>query len=118
MKDHKTNQLLDELMKCIAACETCADACLSEDNPATMADCIRINRHCADVCSTVARFVARDSQYIGAALQNCIIICNDCADTCSQHHHDHCQKCAEVCRNCVELCQEYTGAVHAGVGLN
>lgn len=100
-------------MKCIAACETCADACLSEDDPGRMADCIRTDRDCADVCSLTARFVSRNSAFTAQLISNCIDICKACEKECRQHDHDHCQKCAEVCHACHVECEAYASKLAA-----
>lgn len=118
MKDAKTNEMLNTMMKCIAACETCVTECLNEDHPGHMVECINTCRDCADVCSTVARFVARNSQYTGVALQNCITICRDCAEVCRKHDTEHCQACADACEACVEACEEYSSVLPAGAGAN
>ena len=50
---------VDALIACSQACTACADACLSEQNVADLAKCIRGNLDCADVCSTTARVLSR-----------------------------------------------------------
>ena len=107
MKDTKTKNLLDTLMKCITACENCATKCLSEENVNQMEKCIRTDRDCADICRITATFVARESQYMQKMLKQCIELCKDCEKECRKHDHDHCQKCADACRECVQACEEY-----------
>jgi len=36
---------------CLRACEICATACLREEDVQMMADCIRLDRSCADLCA-------------------------------------------------------------------
>ena len=110
MKDEKTNHLLDTLMKCIAACETCGDKCLDEDNVAEMADCIRTDRACADACGITARFVSRNSKYAKEYLDLCRAICEDCEAECDMHDHKHCKVCAKVCRETMEAIDAYNPA--------
>jgi hypothetical protein len=112
MKDPQTNALLQMLMKCIAACEHCADACLDEKDPRHMANCIRLDRDCADICTLTARYLARNSARLHSAMELCISICDECHTECALHDAVHCRKCAEVCRQCRDLCREYA-AVHA-----
>ncbi|MCB9184188.1 MAG: four-helix bundle copper-binding protein [Flavobacteriales bacterium] len=107
MKDQQTNALLQHLIKCITACEHCADRCLNEKDPAMMADCIRLDRDCADICTLTARYLARDSAHKQAALRLCIAICQACEEECAKHQHDHCQRCAEVCRQCRKACADH-----------
>lgn len=102
--------LLQTLAQCAAACEMCADACLSEDNLKMMVRCIRLDRDCAKICYTTHSFVASHSAHAQHLLQECAEICRQCADECSQHKMDHCQECARACRACEEACRSYIGA--------
>lgn len=108
MKDANTNELLRTLMKCIAACENCATECLNEDDPRHLAECIRLDRDCADICALTARLVARSSAQAGAMLQLCAQVCKACEAECRKHDHDHCRKCAEACQECHRQCSSYT----------
>ena len=47
---------------CSQACTTCADACLGERDAQrleSLARCIRLNAHCADMCITTGRLLSR-----------------------------------------------------------
>ncbi len=112
MKDPETNQLLQTLMKCITACEHCADACLDEPDPSHMKECVRLDRDCADICMLTARCIGRDSDRSHDLLRVCIVVCDACREECSRHENAHCRKCAEVCAVCHDACQEYIN-VHA-----
>lgn len=111
MKDPKTNALLQQLMKCIAACEHCADACLDEEDPRSMAECIRLDRDCADICALTARFLGRDSERTPQLLQLCSAICDACHAECARHNNEHCRACAEVCAACRDACHAFE-AIH------
>ena len=65
--------LNDQFQSCIQACsncaivcETCAAACLREDDVKMMARCIELDRDCADLCALAAVLMARDSHYAKA----------------------------------------------------
>lgn len=107
MRTEVINDLEHVLIKCITACETCADKCLDEDNVKMMADCIRLDRDCADACTMAARFLARKSKYRRQALELCIQACKDCEKECRKHDHDHCQHCADICHECHKACEDY-----------
>ncbi len=111
MKNDATNTMLKTLMTCIAACETCADRCLDEKNPGDLAQCIRTDRDCADICTLTARYIARDSSHLHGVLEQCISICKSCEEECSKHQMDHCQDCAKACADCHKSCAEYATAV-------
>ncbi|MCW9706226.1 four-helix bundle copper-binding protein [Aliifodinibius sp. 1BSP15-2V2] len=105
---HQEHQnLINKLSSCLAACEHCADACLSEDNIDAMVECIRIDRDCAEVCALAIKFVSRDSDYASAILDRCADLCSACAEECGKHDHDHCQECAKACRECADACRNY-----------
>lgn len=105
---HLQNQsLLNTLNECIAACNHCATACLEEENFKMMAQCIKSDWDCAQICSLTAGFVARGSDNQSSLLQLCAEICTACAEECEKHagHHEHCRMCAEACRKCAEACR-------------
>lgn len=102
----QNKNLLETLNACIASCEYCATACLSEQDVKMMAGCIRLDRDCADICALTARFVARSSAYATHLLTVCAEICKACADECGKHTHmTHCKECADACRKCEAACR-------------
>lgn len=102
----KNNEaLLKALSDCINACNHCAGACLQEQDVQMMAECIRTDLDCADMCTLVARYVARGSEHAQHLLEECIEICEQCAAECEKHNMEHCQACARACRACVEACK-------------
>jgi hypothetical protein len=104
---------------CAVVCSSCASACLSEDDPAAMATCIRDDLDCADLCEVTARHLARlnasDKQLTQSILAACIEACAQCATSCEPHadHHEHCRLCMEACRRCEQACQALLDAVKA-----
>lgn len=101
--------LINKLANCIAACQHCADACLSEDDVQSMVDSIRTDRDCADACTLAMNFVARNSREAKNAVEFCRDICQKCFKECGQHDMDHCQHCAKACRECEQACAEFIG---------
>ncbi len=99
------DDLIKKLDICIAACNFCASSCLQEDNVKMMADCIRLDMDCAEVCRTTAILLARDSKHGKHLLSECIELCEACAAECSKHEHDHCKACAKACTECAEVCK-------------
>ncbi len=107
MKNQNSDQLINALGQCVAACEFCADACLNEGNVKNMVQCIQTDRDCADMCGIALIFISRGSTAIIPVLGLCIHLCETCAMECKKHDHDHCQQCAEACRECVTQCEAY-----------
>lgn len=107
--------LVTAASECVALCTTCADACLSEDDPSGMRDCIRLNLDCADICGTTARLFTRpgkqDAATLRAQLDACAKACTACAEECQDHADsmEHCRICAEVCRACADACEGMKG---------
>jgi hypothetical protein len=111
--------LVSAAAECGLTCTTCADACLSEADPAPLRECIRLNLDCAGICSETARLIARpgrqDPDVLRAQLAACAAACRACAEECEQHARsmEHCRICAESCRECESACQRMTGALVA-----
>jgi uncharacterized membrane protein len=105
--------------ECASTCTTCADACLQEDDPASLRKCIRLNLDCAAICAATLTLIARpgeqDRGVLRAQLEACSAACRACADECEEHAsmHEHCRICAEACRECAEACERMTGALVA-----
>lgn len=105
--------------ECAYTCTTCADACLEEDDPTPLRECIRTNLDCAEICFTTSLLVARPGRQkpglLHAQLEACAAACRACADECERHadRMEHCAVCAEACRACAEACEAMRGAVVA-----
>ena len=105
----KIGHLNDEERECLEncfeateVCEWCADECLGD---ADMEECARLCRDVADIASTHARFMARNSNYDTQLAELNAELCEACADECDQHDAEHCQVCADVLRECAETCR-------------
>jgi hypothetical protein len=97
--------LINTLIECALACESCMAANLELKNVTIMAHCIELCRDCADICVTGARLLQRDSDMSNAYLYVCEEACRLCAEECSLHEeHEHCKMCAMICFSCQEAC--------------
>ena len=96
--------------KCVAICEHCAASCLNEHDAQHMAECIRLDRDCADVCSLAVRLMSRGSHFAAEICRVCAEVCEACGAECSKHEAEHCQRCAEHCQHCAEECRKMAGA--------
>jgi uncharacterized membrane protein len=114
-------EAIDALSACAVTCTTCADACLGEQDVASMRDCIRACTACADLCATAARALSRTGGYDLPVLRNLLEAvakaCSTCGDTCEGHgeHHKHCRVCAEACRRCEQAVQRVLTGLAASV---
>jgi len=100
-------QLITILAECALACNNCSTACLEEKDIQKMAECIRLDMDCAQICAVTAAFVGRNSDHAKHLLKECAEICRKCADECGKHSDmEHCKTCAEACRNCANACDK------------
>lgn len=101
----KMKTFIEKTVNCQVACNRCFDACLEEDNVKMMAECIRLDRECADICGIAVDFATRKGTITEELLNACIKSCEACAEECEKHDHDHCKVCAKACRECAESCR-------------
>jgi hypothetical protein len=103
---------IDALNDCAQACTACADGDLSEHHVADLVTCIRRCLDCADVCTTTASVITRQTADLAEAakllLDACTAVCASCGDECERHAqmHEHCRICAVACRRCEKACRE------------
>ena len=108
---------IDALSDCAQACTADTDAVLSAPARAEMVRCIRLCRHCTDVCTATVAVISRLAEYdpgvVRPLLEACVAICRSCGDECERHapHHAHCRVCAEACRRCEQACRDLLGAL-------
>jgi hypothetical protein len=116
--DAKTlTETIHALYDCAAACTACADACLAEDDPASMRRCITLDNVCADICTATAQALGRIAsgsyEVLQAQLEACVVACHECAAECRDHAemHQHCAACAEVCDRTEQAAKELLEAI-------
>lgn len=105
MEKSKNSKLTAVLAECADACNNCSTACLQEQDVKKMAECIRLDMDCAQICQITASFISRNSDHAGHLIKECAEICSKCAQECSKHKDmEHCRICAELCKKCAEMC--------------
>jgi hypothetical protein len=106
MPHEKNRELINALNNCIAECNHCAAACLDEEDVKKLANCIKLDLDCAQICQLIVALLSRGSIHARHLLKECAEVCSACAEECEKHaaHMDHCKKCAEVCRQCADAC--------------
>lgn len=97
---------IEACSNCAIVCQTCATACLHEDNVKMMARCIALDMDCADICAMATAAMARNSEFAKEICKLCATICRACGEECGKHEHDHCQECAKACMACAEACEK------------
>ena len=115
---------LDDLVRCIEACQDCANACttcadanLGESNVQELVRCVRRCLDCADVCGVTGRILTRQTAFdigvVHAAIEACVVACVASREECERHaaHHEHCRICAQVCGRCEQACNELLASI-------
>jgi len=111
MAHEQFRSCIDACVRCAQECEHCASACLSEPDVKSMAECIRLDVDCAEICWAAASYESRGSQFAHDICRVCAEICDACGAECEKHagHMEHCRTCAEACRHCAEECRRMAG---------
>lgn len=100
--------LISDIVDCQAACNHCFNACLEEKDVKTMAQCIKLNRDCSEICSVVMSFVASESDFAHEVLKLCVDVCEACAAECAKHSYEYCRQCVQACGKCADSCRKYS----------
>jgi hypothetical protein len=106
------SRCIEDCVSCAQTCIACADACLAEESVAELVRCISLDLICADICTTTAATLTRETafepQLVRHVVEACLDACRRCGDECEKHadHHEHCRVCAEECRHCAQACEE------------
>ena len=104
--------LSEEMKKCIEACRTCSETCLSmaanhclETGGKHVAPKhFRLMLDCAEICDVSAHFMLRNSAHHELTCGVCAQICQACADNCAEI--GDMDSCVQACRNCAETCRQ------------
>lgn len=104
-------ELIRVLGECVSTCNHCFSACLKEDDVKKMAECIRLDKECAEVCSFTILMLHR-SKFTKKCVEFCQMVCEACAEECGKHDAEHCKRCAEKCKECAEKCSKFDDMPH------
>lgn len=105
MPHERFSACIEACNRCAVTCDHCAVSCLQEPNVKEMADCIRLDMDCAQVCRFAAAMMSRGSQHARDVCRLCAGICEACGAECARHPAQHCQDCAKECQRCAEACR-------------
>lgn len=113
---------IDEMTRCIRLCQDChvlcvrmIGHCVELGGRHAAPDHIRLLMDCAQICTTTADYMARESSLHDRMCGLCSEICRLCAESCEHIAGDDqmVKQCAEMCRRCAESCKQM--ASHGGV---
>jgi len=112
----------DEMQKCIQLCRDCHAMCTQ-----TIAHCLKLGgRHaapdhirlfvdCAQMCTTAADYMLRESPFHDRICRVCSDLCKQCGKDCEQIAGEDrmIKQCIEVCRKCADSCERMASKVAA-----
>lgn len=102
---HQYKLCIDACLNAAALCTHCANACVKEDDPKMMVDCIQLSMECAALCFATAQLMSLGSATAKDLARLCAALCDRCADECSKQSSDHCLECAQACTQCADACE-------------
>jgi len=105
MSHEQYKSCIDACNDCAVACAHCAQECLSEQEIAQLARCIKLDLDCAAICRAASAAMARGSEHATQICAVCAEACDACADECMAHAMEHCRECAAACRRCALECR-------------
>ncbi|WLR49818.1 four-helix bundle copper-binding protein [Bacillus tianshenii] len=106
MPHGKYHDLIEILHKCMAACNHCYEECLKDKYTEMLAECIRLDRECADMCGYLEQALVRGTPFVTDLAGVCATICEACGNECQKQDYEHCRKCADVCFKCAKECKD------------
>lgn len=99
--------LLHMVQHCEATCEHMIThlICLPHDDRRDLQ--IRLLRDCADICTLMAKYLARNSCNARMLAGVCACICERCGNECARFPDAMSQHCAQVCLHCAHACRAF-----------
>jgi hypothetical protein len=93
-----------------SACDDCASACFTKEDPETYRHCIGLAVDCAALCRLTTSMLERHSELLAEICRACAQVCDACGDECARHDSLVCQTCAEACYRCAARCRRLANA--------
>jgi hypothetical protein len=103
------DSLLAMVQHCEATCEHMVThlICAHHDNRRDLQ--IQLLRDCADICTLMAKYLARNSCHARMLAHVCATICENCGNECAKFPDMISQQCAEICFHCAQACRMFAG---------
>lgn len=105
----------DDMTRCIRLCQDChalcvqiIGHCVALGGRHATPDHIRLLMDCAQICTTTADYMLRESSLHDRMCGLCSEICRLCAESCEHIAGDDqmVKQCAEMCRRCAASCTQ------------
>lgn len=98
-------ECIDNCYEAAEACESCATNCIAQGDE-DLTRCIDLCRDVANVATTAAIFMARNSEFDPQVCELCAEICEACAEECEKHDMEATEGCTDVLHRCMDSCRE------------
>jgi hypothetical protein len=99
--------LVKTIQECEMICEEMTGYLKTRQNIELRMQQLELLRDCADICSSTAKCIARNSDYAGCFADLCAKICKACSKECLKYSDKMSKKCGYICKNCAQECQKY-----------
>jgi hypothetical protein len=102
---HHASNVLGTVQHCEATCEHMVSQLLCYKDVHARALQIQFLRDCADICTTTAAYLARQSPLAPSIANLCAYICEVCGNECKKFPDPESQRCSQICLNCAQECR-------------
>lgn len=99
--------LVETVQQCEATCEHMITFLLRKHETHMRLLQIQLLRDCADICTSTAKYLARDSAFSKTMSDLCGYICETCGKECSKFPDAESQECARICLQCARECRSF-----------
>lgn len=108
------HHLTEDMTRCIQLCQDCHTLCVQMISHCVnlggryaAPEHIRLLMDCAQMCTTTAEYMARESVFHDRLCGLCAEMCRLCAESCERTAGDDqmMKQCAGECRRCAESCE-------------
>jgi hypothetical protein len=101
-------EAVQQINYALQVCGFCADQCIQEAD-SSMIECIRLCEDVTELGEVALALLPRQSRFAGSILETFAQAADACAQECGQHHHAHCQECAEVLPQAAQAARQCSG---------
>lgn len=108
---HHHKDLIETVQECEVTCEHMTTMIIDKHNVHMRKKQLKLLRDCADVCTLMAKFLARYSVFSKSLAKFCAIVCETCGNECKKFPDEESQRCAQICFNCAKECKEFAASM-------
>lgn len=101
------SSLLHTVQHCEAICEHMVTHLICSHHDDRRDFQIQLLRDCADICTLMAKYIARNSCHAKTLASVCAYICEHCGNVCAKFPDAMSQHCAQVCLHCAHACRAF-----------